>query len=416
MACHHANGPRGSKGSEYSTWAGYDKHANAFRVLFDTRSERMVRALYGSKAKPATKTEVCLKCHAMNEGSKANTDDRFVLSDGVGCESCHGAAGDWVATHYLDEFKVKSAEEKAKLGFRNTKDLLERARLCTGCHVGTGEKDVNHDLIAAGHPRLNFEFASFHGIYPKHWPQGPELERHPDLHARLWEIGQVVTAQRAVELLAARAEGAKDKPWPEFAEYACYACHKNLKADSPRQKAGYGDRRPGDFPWGTWYVTMARVYSGQPGGTGAGLNDPLDELRKRMERPGPDAAAVARQAGALAAKLESWAGRVHSSQQLSAEQVRGLMRAFSRDGEKGGDTLDWDQAAQFYLALAALHQGLGDLSGERPPARLTDDLLQMRRKLQDAFPPGYDSPLRFDPLAPPSLRSLFQKAHEQLAP
>src|SRR6516164_2896694 len=47
MSCHHANGPRGTKGSEYSTWAGYDNHARAFQVLYDERSRRMVRNLYG---------------------------------------------------------------------------------------------------------------------------------------------------------------------------------------------------------------------------------------------------------------------------------------------------------------------------------------------------------------------------------
>jgi hypothetical protein len=417
-ACHGGNGPPGAKGSEYSTWAGLDRHPNAFAVLYDKRSERMVRALYGSKAKPATETEVCLKCHATNEGRTHGQGDRFVLADGVGCESCHGPAGDWLTTHYLPDWKGKSAGDKAALGFRNTKDLLARAKLCTECHVGTADRDVNHDLIAAGHPRLNFEFASFHAIYPKHWPQRPELERHPDLHARLWEIGQAVTAEAAVELLRTRAEkGRKGTgPWPEFAEYACYACHKDLKADSPRQQAGYGGRRPGDFPWGTWYFTMAPAYADQPGGVGGGLDEPLGKLRELMERPGPDEAAVARQAGAVAATLKGWAGRVHASGPLDAAQVRGLMRAVAAAGEKRADTLDWDQAAQYYLALAALHQGLGDLSGRRPPARLTDDLLRMRRKLQGAFPPGYDSPLRFNPLAEPSLRALFAGARGQLGP
>src|SRR5437763_588117 len=55
-ACHHQNGPRGSKRSEYTTWAGYDRHARAFQVLYEERSERMVRNLYGADARPAAET------------------------------------------------------------------------------------------------------------------------------------------------------------------------------------------------------------------------------------------------------------------------------------------------------------------------------------------------------------------------
>src|SRR5947209_700387 len=38
MACHHFNGAEGSARSEYSTWAGADKHSQAFNVLSNDRS------------------------------------------------------------------------------------------------------------------------------------------------------------------------------------------------------------------------------------------------------------------------------------------------------------------------------------------------------------------------------------------
>src|SRR6516225_463627 len=50
-SCHHWNGPKGSLRSEYDTWAGYDKHARAFQVLFNERSQRIARNLYGEGAK-----------------------------------------------------------------------------------------------------------------------------------------------------------------------------------------------------------------------------------------------------------------------------------------------------------------------------------------------------------------------------
>ena len=64
---------------------------------------------------------------------------------------------------------------------------------------------------------------------------------HPDYYARLWLLGQAVTSHAAVDLLVSRAEGSlvppekTGKPWPEFAEYACYACHKNLSVLDPQQ-------------------------------------------------------------------------------------------------------------------------------------------------------------------------------------
>src|SRR6516164_5532567 len=51
-ACHNANGPAGSAGSEYSTWATRDRHRKAYGVLFDPRSERI--ATYLKRGKKAS--------------------------------------------------------------------------------------------------------------------------------------------------------------------------------------------------------------------------------------------------------------------------------------------------------------------------------------------------------------------------
>src|SRR5690242_11818029 len=61
-SCHNANGPSGSKGSEYSTWAAYDPHARAYRVLFEERSVRMAKHLKLAEGRPE-KAELCLNCH-----------------------------------------------------------------------------------------------------------------------------------------------------------------------------------------------------------------------------------------------------------------------------------------------------------------------------------------------------------------
>src|SRR6185369_11307888 len=169
MACHHFNGAKGEVRSEYSTWSAWDKHARAYAVLENERSHRIVNNLYYSEADPdkmpATKRKLCLECHS-TFAEESQKGERFFVGDGVGCESCHGAAEKYLDKHYLTGFKEMSHEQKEKdFGLRNVWDLSARTKLCTTCHVGNKDKDVNHDLIAAGHPRLNFEMGGYHGIY-----------------------------------------------------------------------------------------------------------------------------------------------------------------------------------------------------------------------------------------------------------
>src|SRR5207237_9330316 len=67
MACHHFNGPEGEYRSEYSTWANGDKHSKAFTVLYNDRSNRIMKNLRGNNTPcSATEDRLCLKCHATN--------------------------------------------------------------------------------------------------------------------------------------------------------------------------------------------------------------------------------------------------------------------------------------------------------------------------------------------------------------
>ena len=130
---------------------------------------------------------------------------------------------------------------------RPTKDLLARGETCAECHVGLGSADVNHDLIAAGHPRLNFEYGSQLAKLPKHWRVDDDKARHPDYEAKVWALGQVLAAKASLDLLESRASRSlpddSTTPWPEFAEYSCFSCHHELARPSwPRPDAR---RRPG---------------------------------------------------------------------------------------------------------------------------------------------------------------------------
>jgi hypothetical protein len=215
MDCHHGTGPAGMKGSEYSLWADRDPHSKAYAVLFEERSKAMLRLYRGLAAKQPSHPEadaLCLKCHAISvppeqRGGRGYEEDRLepVLADGVGCEGCHGPAERWRTTHYLGWWKQLSHQQKLNdYGLIPTKDLAARVQVCAACHIGAPEMEVNHQLIAAGHPRLNFEYTLAHHNYPRHW-----RERYgPDFEYRAWVIGQVASARAALVLLRYRAEQA----------------------------------------------------------------------------------------------------------------------------------------------------------------------------------------------------------------
>jgi hypothetical protein len=395
-ACHGGNGPRSSKGSEYSTWMAADPHSRAYSVLFDERSRRMAKQLWpekhGQEPHPE-KERLCLSCHVFPDPDLGGVParSRFTVSDGVSCEACHGAAQNWLSTHYTEEWRSKTPAAKAAQGMIDTRNVRVRAAVCARCHVGEGQMDVNHDLIAAGHPRLRFEFAAYHANYPKHWSSAADRDRDPAFEARAWMVGQVVSARAALELLRYRAENRK--PWPEFAEYNCAACHHDLTGQE-RQKRGYGPRRPGDLPWGSWYYPVLPTLAV---GEVAGRVLDIGDLGWLMRARRPDQTKVAARAKGLAKELDAWA-KVAQKAVLDRERLRALMKTLAgTTSRKDSEPATWDGATQVYLGLAALHQGLGDLGVPQPKVKrslegLGDELKRAFLRGRDSL---YDTPSRF---------------------
>jgi hypothetical protein len=391
-AC-HGGGKTGSKQSEYTTWITQDPHARAYQVLFNDRSRRIVHNLDGPQAHAAEKNTLCLRCHAMNapENQRAR---QFTLQDGVGCESCHGPAEKWLAVHFQPAWQQQTASEKEAWGMRPTKDLLVRAKLCVECHVGSKDADVNHDLIAAGHPRLNFEYGSYLAMLPKHWSERDEKARYPDFEARVWALGQVVCARAALELLAGRAdaEAKPERPWPEFGEYNCFACHHDLREPSWRQKRV--DHTPlTALSWGDWYYSSlgAALTMREPKGDPE-LEDALRRIGEEMGKPNPERETIAKQARDAATRSEPWVTKIERGR-YDAGLLRQWLRA--RDKEAEFAAKDWDQSAQRFLGNAAIYHALGDLDPTYRDPALKSVLEVMRKQL--GFPRGYDSPRDFVP-------------------
>jgi hypothetical protein len=383
-ACHNANGPPGTRGSEYTTWVTLDPHAQAYEVLHTGRSRRIeknFRQLAHLEDAHAERDDLCLKCHALDDSTPHRAS--FSVEDGVGCESCHGPAEHWLTQHYQRGWQSLTNADKAALGFRLTGgDLVHRAEVCVTCHIGAPDREVNHDLIAAGHPVLRFEFGAYHANLPKHWNMARDKAGRPDFEAQAWAVGQVVSARAALELLAARAKPDSGKVWPEFAEYGCFSCHHDLHESSWRQQSAQAGHSAGSLRWGTWYFSFALREALAIGGV-TNAASTLDALKTAMELPYPDRQRVHTLAKS-ATSLRPQAIREDTGRLLQrADQMLGVSGDRDRAGERS-----WDSAAQRYLAGAALQNALSDL-GVRE--------LSLLRRLRDlkktlSFPPGYASP------------------------
>ena len=401
MACHHGNGPRGSKGSEYSTFVAVDPHARAYQTLMKPESramhQKLARAFPALDAfKGAQHNPVCLDCHGMG----GREPERF-QADGVGCERCHGPASSWVNTHYLDNFRPRL--DPCFNDLRT--DHVVRPYVCTKCHVGESHQEVNHVLIAAGHPRLRFEYGAYYANYAttyRHWEDLGEKTVEPGFEAKSWALGQLVSARAALELLVARAtDPTREVNWPEFAEYDCTACHHDLSSPSQRQAhalrlagKGKGKRRAGDLHWGTWYYPLLETLARHVGGAPEGLLASLGELDRLMRLRYPPPQRVAEQARRSLKGLDRW---IETTRKEKFAEAR--LRALTKDLAGRRELVDsgWDGGTQVYLGLAALHQARGDGDPRfKAASPLREPLEVIRKALKHSFEPGartlYDTP------------------------
>jgi hypothetical protein len=249
--CHGSIQPRTSSRvfqNEYTIWIAQDKHAQAFRVLQNDVSERIGKIL---NIGPPSKAPKCLVCHALYVPAEQQAQT-FEIGDGVSCENCHGPASGWLGPHTTRDWPH---EKSVQLGMYDTRNLERRAEKCLTCHLGTAEKSVDHEMIAAGHPDLTFELGVFTSAMPPHWKM-PE-QGNAWRHVQAWGVGQAVQLRESLNRLARRANG---PVWPEYAELDCFECHHGLTqpGDSWRQARGYSGRRPGNPEWNQSRVVVFR--------------------------------------------------------------------------------------------------------------------------------------------------------------
>lgn len=211
-------------------------HSRAYAVLHNSRSRFIARNLGLGDAASAP---MCLGCHA-TQGAAASGAVR--LDDGVGCESCHGPAGGWIASHYAGVLNAPSAgaEMRAKHlsnlrdGLVKLEDPVVRAGVCADCHFGSAKNGqfVNHRMMAAGHPRMGFELDLFSQLQGHHnedadygWRKFGSANARTD-NVQMWAVGQATVLERSLDLF--RSKRGQDGMFPEFYFLDCHSCHRRI--------------------------------------------------------------------------------------------------------------------------------------------------------------------------------------------
>lgn len=246
--CHGSAVPRESSAvmqNEYVTWTRDDPHSQAYATLSRDAS-RAIAARLGIGS--ATTAKICLDCHADNVPADRQ-GEKLQLSDGVGCEACHGGAENWLSTHY----NTPTVDHAANLaaGLYPTEKPVERAQLCLSCHLGTADKFATHRIMAAGHPRLSFELDTFTELWrtagrqPHYQVDADYVTRkNKQSHSYTWASGVIAEARARMELVLHRNFDSGGI-FPELGLYDCHACHRSMKSVQWRALPRHGNAGPG---------------------------------------------------------------------------------------------------------------------------------------------------------------------------
>jgi hypothetical protein len=211
-------------------------HSRAWRVLREPRSKAIAARLGIGEAASAP---MCLGCHATPAGDPRAP--RYQTSDGVGCESCHGAAGGWLSSHYAVGGTHAANVARGLVPLDNPR---ARAAKCLDCHFGSADQGqfVNHRIMAAGHPRIAFELDLFSTLQQHHNDDADYARRKARPNpVQTWATGQAMALDRSLALFAS-ARGTEGM-FPEFYFFDCHTCHRRI-SDDPRFEPS-SDNNPG---------------------------------------------------------------------------------------------------------------------------------------------------------------------------
>jgi hypothetical protein len=403
-ACHGAVEVRSEtpvQQNEYSIWVVKDKHARAFSVLSNDVAKRISRLM---DLKQPDMEPRCLGCHALNAKDTERAETFRDISDGVSCESCHGPASNWLGKHTEKDWKH---EDSVKLGMKDLRDPANRAENCLRCHLGDKDNSVDHELIAAGHPDLVFELASYTAAMPKHWKEvGEKPKATPDPYFDVRELATGEAVQVKEQLLRV-SRNTQGNFWPEYADLDCFACHHSLTTaeNSWQQKRGYPPlpngapatdglpaygtgRHPGNPPWNlSRYAILRQMVGELDPASSRELEGNIDRLYGMISSLNPDKSQVMALANSTAGVVDRLVPKLEAAGYDQARALR-LMKAtvnnadyITRLGER--------PAEQAAMALQVLYMAY--TQGKPGDARIQQAIDGLLKSNYVANPSAYDA-------------------------
>jgi len=139
--CHKSE----AKGNQHGQWLS-TKHAKAYERLAGPEAQETAKKA-GVSGDPQQAPQ-CLKCHTTAYGVDSGLlGDGFVMADGVQCETCHGAGGDYLSLSVMKD-KAKSIAQGLILPTKET---------CLKCHNAESpnykEFNFEESFKVIAHPR-----------------------------------------------------------------------------------------------------------------------------------------------------------------------------------------------------------------------------------------------------------------------
>lgn len=137
-------------GAQFDKWAA-SAHASAFTTLASDEAKAIAAEKGIGNPQEA---DACLKCHVTGHGAPAELlGDKYDKAEGVTCESCHGAGGDYYKKSTMEG--IASGEiDGATVGYVTVTEAT-----CTACHNEESPtfKGFDYDEYVAkiAHPNPN---------------------------------------------------------------------------------------------------------------------------------------------------------------------------------------------------------------------------------------------------------------------
>lgn len=224
--CHGRIAPNATSNvqqNEYKIWLNNDRHSQSYKTLLGKRARKIAENLNLGVAHKASE---CLQCHADNV-DKNLRGNRFKLSDGVGCESCHGGSEYWLKNHSHINSQHSNNLHNGMYPIENPK---KRAQLCLDCHMGSGNNMAGHRLMSAGHPRLRFELEVYTALQPAHYQRDDDYYRRKQnaVGVHQWAIGLQQASIRMLDMVDEKIISSV-AGMPDFAFFECHACHHSYE-------------------------------------------------------------------------------------------------------------------------------------------------------------------------------------------